>query len=80
MGYKVIVLLLIWNGAEINYLIEMDQDILQSTRGLVSLGILYYSLLYHAVLGGHKTIVKVLFKYGAKTHIFSSKGDIAQLE
>jgi len=32
------------------------------------------------VLRGHKTIIKVLFKHGAKTYISSSKGDITQLE
>jgi len=58
----------------------MDQDILQSVCSLVSLRILYYSPLYYIVLGGHKAIVKVLFKHGAKTYISGSKGDIAKLE
>jgi len=80
MGYKAIIFLLIQNRAKINYPIEIDQDILRNVRDLVNLGILYYLPLYYTMLRGHKTIVKVLFKHGAKTYIFGSKGNIAQLE
>jgi ankyrin repeat protein len=80
IGHKAIIYLLIRNGAKINYPIKIDQDILQSIRGLVNLGISHYSPLYYAVLRGHKTIVEVLFKHGTKTHISSSKGNIAQLK
>ena len=58
----------------------MDQDILWNVRDLINLGIPHYLPLYYIVLRGHKTIVKVLFKYGAKTYIFSSKSNITQLE
>ena len=58
----------------------MDQDILQSIHSLVSLRIPHYSPLYHAVLRGHKAIIKVLFKHSTKTHISGSKGDIAKLK
>jgi len=58
----------------------MDQDILRNVRDLVNLEIPHYLLLYYVVFREHKTIVKVLFKHGAKTYISSFKGDIAQLE
>ena len=80
IGHKNIVLLFIQNGAKINYPIEIDQEILQSEYSLAIFKILYYLLLYHVVLGRHKTIVKLLFQYGAQTHILSAKDDIAQLK